>query len=172
MAVTLNHRLYARDVRAARQQELAAKFPGHSIIVLTAEIPGAVRNTRQNNDIGYEALRVLIERFGYRPDWLEVHELPTGFESFLVVPNDGADAKAICCDIEREHPLGRLFKLEVYGHDGKLVERRIKVDGYRPCLICGEDERTCQRMKAHTPAELDEAVDRLHNEFFHRMQLN
>lgn len=169
MAITLNHRLYAREVRAGRQQELAAQYPGHSVIVVHVEIPGATLRTRRNNDVGYEALRVLMERFGYRPAWLEVYEQATGFEAFVVVADEPRHAKSVCCDIEREHPLGQLFSLEVVDDQGQTVERRIQAEGYRRCPVCGGDERACRRTNAHTPAEIEATVEKMHREFFHTL---
>ena len=65
----------------ARQKELLAEHPGLTLIVVTVNIPRSVDRTRITSDIGYEALRVLLEYLGRKPDVLDVFEKTTGFEA-------------------------------------------------------------------------------------------
>lgn len=152
----------------ARQKELLAEHPGLTLIVVTVNIPRSVDRTRITSDIGYEALRVLLEYLGRKPDVLDVFEKTTGFEAYVMVPMDARDVKAMCADIESEHPLGALFNLDVVDPQGNVLRRRDVGYRARRCMICGGSALSCARRGAHPTNEIVDEIRRMHCEHFHR----
>lgn len=82
----------------------------------------------------------------------------TGFESFFVVKTDERSLKALMLKIENEHPLGRLFDLDVIGVDGRPISRETLGNSKRKCLLCEQDAHICARNRGHTVETLIEKI--------------
>ncbi len=168
MAISINHMEHALQSIVAKQQELIAQNPGLTLVVITVNIPRAVERTQITSDIGYEALRVLLEYLGRKPDVQDVLERTTGFEAYVMVPMDPRDVKAMCADIEGTHPLGSLFNLDVVTPEGNVLRRRDVGFRGRRCMICGEPALTCVRRGTHSTPEIVEKIKDMHSDYFHR----
>ena len=73
-------------------------------------------------------------------------------------------AKKACCEIENEHPYGRLMDLDVIERVGDTVvpvSRERVGEQPRRCLLCSRPARECMRAHTHTPAEISAAIDHL-----------
>jgi holo-ACP synthase CitX len=146
-AVTLEEILRRKEARAALQRELLRSHPG-VLLGLLVNMPGCDKQTQASQTIhraGRTAVRQQLEAVGWQICAEQVFDLRTGPESLFLVQADEAALKALAVAIEEQHPLGRLFDLDVIGRAG-LPGRR--------CLICGDEAAICSRSQRHPYAEL------------------
>lgn len=153
--VTLADVLRARDRRAARQAELLRR--GCTVVSFTMNIPGPVK-TDPDIERAFREGAALID---WQLPQLDAAVLcreetvaPTGCEALWAVDADPAALKERLCAIENDHPLGRLFDMDVIAPDGTHLSRGHE----RPCLICDQPARACARSRAHSVEQLFAAV--------------
>lgn len=154
MEITLDQLLASREVRTSYQRELLEKFPKATLISLTVIMPGKVKRNTQTIVVSQAALCALIAKFGSDILRLEVRDLITGFEAYLLTSLPLEDAKRAVCYIEDTHPLGRLFDMDVIDSDGMPMSRQSLGLEARKCLICENEARFCMRNRTHSPEEL------------------
>lgn len=70
------------------------------------------------------------------------------------------DAKGAAVKIEEEHPLGRIFDIDVYRIDGSPVSRTELDLPYRKCIICGKNAKVCVRQRAH---DINEVIGKINS---------
>ena len=156
MAITLEELLEARDNRRLAQLSMIEANPDKTLVVLTVNIPGSEKRTPDSLVVGREGVKAL--ECALHPESVEVRDLITGFEAFLLVRMDRQEAKKLSVGIETGHPLGRLMDIDVFDTDGTPVSRTALGHASRRCLICGEDARVCMRTFAHTQSELQDKI--------------
>ena len=154
--VTLEKVLDRREARAARIQELHQVYPEETILSLKINIPGPIKNNACVQFIFDQALASLprvrvVSQEIYR-------EFPTGPEALIVFHDEARRIKALLIDVEEQHPLGRLFDLDIF-----QVNRRQLGHKPRKCLLCVENAVDCQRTRKHTADELLDHIDSLVN---------
>ena len=123
--IALEQLLEAREYRAAHQKELIEKYR-LPLVSFTVNMPGASKKTPDSSIIFREGCNALVKRLKETDCVLEYYvskDPDTGFEAFLVVKTDELSLKVLMLGIENEHPLGRLFDLDVLGVDGKPISR-------------------------------------------------
>lgn len=156
--ISLEQLLESRDRRVQHQRQLLAAYPACSLICLTVQLPGPVKRNTQSLLVGGAALAALLEKFGSVLSHVQVRDLETGYEAYLLVPLPALPVKKICCEIEQAHPLGRLMDLDVLGPDGLALERTALGLAPRRCLLCDEPARFCMRARTHTPEQLQARI--------------
>lgn len=150
-AVSLEQVLLARDARAARQKDLLRRFGG-CLVCLTVNLPGPVKRCPAGDRIfSYGRLAL----YGALPVcYGQVHEGAAGCEGYFIVRQDAAAVKARTCALEEEHPLGRLWDMDVLAPGGRPVSRQALGMPPRRCLLCGREAALCARSRAHPVDEL------------------
>ena len=161
MEITLDQLLASREERASFQKELLKGYPGKTLVCLTVIMPGKVKRNLQSLVVAQAAVTALVLAFGNTMLKLELRDLPTGYEAYLVAPISNEDAKREVCRIEDTHPLGRLFDLDVIDADGVPVSRESIGLNPRKCLVCDNEARFCMRNRTHTLAELSARIDEM-----------
>ena len=159
--ITLEQLLSARDARAARQKELLAAYPGCTLLCFTVQLPGAVKRNAESLIIGGAGLAALLDRFGSVLKHVQVKDLETGYEAYILVPLPQKLVKEISCELEETHPLGRLMDIDVIGMDGIPVGREAIGKGLRKCLLCSNEVRFCMRARTHSVEELEAKVNEI-----------
>lgn len=71
------------------------------------------------------------------------------------------EAKKKALELEKSHPLGRIFDIDVYIEGGKSIGRSDMGLESRKCLLCGKEARLCIREQKHTVHETMEQVNGL-----------
>ena len=110
-------------------------------------------------------------RDGIRPNYWEFKE-NTGAEGyFLLFEKSGSEglAKTVkkrMISIEENHPLGRLFNIDVFSPDGNLISRGLLGLGSRSCLVCGEPAASCIEKRAHSTELILWRTVQILNDFF------
>lgn len=158
--ITLEQLLQSRDDRAAFQKTLVDAY-GFPLVSFTVNMPGAVKDRPQTGIIFRAGVHAIRERLAGRILYSKQKLLATGYEGFFVCHWDVVSLKAAMCVIEFEHPLGRLFDIDVLDETGSHYSRIDLGLGKRPCLICGGDGDACARSKAHSTDALLDRIDRM-----------
>lgn len=152
--------LDAKEDRAYRQSVLLDKYK-NSLISFTLNIPGRVKGNSLYSDIHIEGMK-LIEKELQANDlkilYKEEREGGAGREGYIVVDIDSYRLKEITSDIEENHPLGRIFDIDIFDKENQQISRTDLGRGSRKCLICDLDARVCMRMRNHTYEDLIEHI--------------
>lgn len=169
--VTLNQMLDAREHRAMRQRELLAQYK-LPLVSFTMNIAGPVKNSpsiSRGFRMGRSMLFGQLARIKISPVHTEEIDADTGCEGLYVIDMQPDRLKALCCELEEQTELGRLFDLDVLAPDGQKLDR----PNGRTCLLCGRPAKDCARSRTHTVEQLQrkthdiliEAIDRADAEF-------
>lgn len=151
--ITLEELLQSRDNRRATQLALLDHNPGRTLVVVTVVMPGSVKRSPDSLAIGGAALAALAEALP-EAEKVELRDLVTGFEAYLLSDLAPADVKAVTARIEDTHPLGRMMDIDVIDPSGRQVSRVDEGASPRKCLLCGNIARVCMRAFTHTTDEL------------------
>ena len=157
--VELPAMLAAREERAARQAAWLEKY-AVPLLSFTLNIAGPVKTSpdlRRAFDAGLAALENALGAAGLSPTARTEIHAPTGDEILLAIDGDAEAIKEIAARIEEEHPLGRLFDMDVLNADGTKLSRSVP----RRCLLCTEQAQNCARSRRHSIAELTAEIERL-----------
>lgn len=155
--ISLQEMLDCRERRAAIQARYQSE---HHLPVLSfcLNIPGPIKTSPEIQKLFFngktEIASVLQSTGSVIVDETEIHE-PTGDEWILCVRQDAELLKERTSIIEEQHPLGRLFDIDIIGINGQKLSRG-KV---RKCLICGADVWECARARKHTVAEMQQKIE-------------
>jgi holo-ACP synthase CitX len=98
------------------------------------------------------------------PTYKELRDLETGYEGYFLVDGALLDVKKACCEIENEHPYGRLMDLDVLERVGETVvpvSRERVGEQPRRCLLCDRPARECMRAHTHSQAEIFQTIDKI-----------
>ena len=110
------------------------------------------------------SLAALLDKFGSVVRHVQVRDLETGYEAYLVVPLPALLVKKTCCQIEDTHPLGRLMDIDVL-ETGHLLDRAAVGLPPRHCLLCDQPARYCMRARTHTTEELLHMIEQMVADF-------
>ena len=162
MEITLEQLLEARDRRSEKQLALVNEWPDRTLVCMTVVLPGPVKRDGRSLKVAEAGVKAVREVFS--PVHEECFDRETGFEGFFVVDGDLLDVKKACCEIENEHPYGRLMDLDVLEKVGERVvpvERERVGEAPRKCLVCGRPARECMRSRAHDFVNIVQAIDKI-----------
>ena len=164
--LTLMDLLNSRENRVNHQKELLEQFTGHTLVSITLNIPGPVKDRpeyRRALETGIHRLKTMLNSEAILHE--EFRPLITGPEGYLVVNGDPMAIKKAAAAAEEADALGRLFDMDVLvigdaavpdekGHYSLTDIRSISRDqlgaGPRKCLLCGENAKACARSRAHS----------------------
>lgn len=157
--ITLEQLLASRDARRDMQQRLMAAHPGLTLVCLTVVVPGSVKRNRQSLTVARAAVEAMRKAFGPADGMLMERDLLTGYEAYMLVPGTPEAAKRTACRIEEEHPLGRLFDIDVIDAHGAPIPRAAVGGSLRRCLVCGNEARYCMRLRSHSQQQIWQRID-------------
>ena len=158
--VTLPEMLKAREDRVARRSEAQSNTTWPAL-TLSVVMPGAVKDCPLSRQLADEA-RVAIDRvirdraWAARLIWSGCDV--TGPEALYLVDTTPEKLKRAMVDLEETHPLGRLWDLDVHNSKGEGLSRKQFGLPRRRCLVCGDEAHACARSRAHSLAELLDAM--------------
>ena len=161
--VTLEDVLANREARADRQRLLLA---AHAVplVSFTVNMPGPVKDNAASRAVfqqGVDALEQRITGNGWKFLAQEKRTANTGPEGLFSVDCPAIDLKKAMVALEDEHPLGRLFDLDVLSPSGEHLSRRDFGAPMRRCLICERAAAECARSRTHSLDELLRAIETL-----------
>ncbi len=170
MDVTLEQLLAAKERRAARQREWIGRY-GRPLISLTLVTPGPVKDSASYRQLMGEAINVcqrMLTGRGWPVAAQQVFWLPTGPEAFWSVGHEAWEIKAAAVMLEQDHPLGRLWDMDVISaHDGIIDRHFLRLAGRR-CLLCDQPAHVCGRSRRHPLPQLLDTIAHLLEAYFVR----
>ena len=149
--VTLDMLLESRDKRHETQMRLLKENPDMTLVCLTVTLPGRIKRNSISEIISKEADRILSLFLGLP---VIVNNLTTGYEAYYMTNMPPKDTKKLTCSIEEQHPLGRIFDIDVIDKEGRPIPRTAIGAPQRRCLLCGNEVRFCMRNHTHTQEQL------------------
>ncbi|MDO5733711.1 MAG: citrate lyase holo-[acyl-carrier protein] synthase [Eubacteriales bacterium] len=156
--------LERREYLASLIEAALNEQPERCILVFKLNIPGAVKNNKLIKELAELAEQVIRERFAQSGICLEElfldNNLKTGPEYLLSLKGEPFHLKSIALAIEEEHPLGRLFDLDIISLNGQISRQDLTYPGRR-CFCCEQDAKICGRSRAHSLSDLLLAVENI-----------
>jgi len=160
--VTLEQMLAAREARVQRQQTALADYR-HPILSISLVTPGPLKDSPDKRFLlsaALQAVDALLMESGWQSPWSQIVSGVTGPEALYVVACEATAFKHRLIRLEDEHPLGRLWDLDVICPQQGSLSRRALGAEPRRCLICGEAAHACARSRTHTLDVLGQAITR------------
>jgi holo-ACP synthase len=156
-------------VLAAREQRVARRLDvfltrRRSVVSLTIVMPGPIKDcaaARGLRDAALETLSGLFAARGWVAEIVHVENGPAGPEALVSVDVDARNLKRAMIALEDDHPLGRLWDLDVVDRIIGGISRRNLGQRPRRCLICGEPAHACARSRSHATPDLLAAMKAL-----------
>ena len=161
MEITLDQLLASNEQRSKRQMELIKQYPASTLVCLTVVMPGNVKRNFHSLIVAQAGMTALVNAFSDDIVNLEARDLITGYEAYLTTSLTQREAKQLACEIEDEHPLGRLFDIDVITPSGEPIARTAIGREPRQCLLCDKEARYCMRNHSHTQEELHNCIAQL-----------
>ncbi len=160
--VTLEAILSAREERVKRQRFYGTEY-SLPLVSFTMNIAGPQKDSpliRRGFREGVRVLKAALSSF----DLVQGEELflPTGPEGYWVIRGEAKEIKKATVRVEENHPLGRLFDLDVILPDGTKMERSTP----RSCLVCGRKGFFCASSRAHPVDEIQGVTREMLTVFF------
>ena len=154
--VTLEDVLVAREQRVLRQQ-IALEHWQQPLISLTLVMPGPLKNSSTARYLAEVAADELLA-FCARNAWTILAEeridQVAGPEALYIVAAEAEALKRALTRLEEEHPLGRLWDMDVIDpRQGSLSRRTLGLESRR-CLLCEQPGHACARARTHPLEEL------------------
>lgn len=161
--------LKSREDRALMQEEIIHKY-NLPIISFTLNIPGLKKDSleyRKIHDIGMDIISKTLKEGKYNIEYVEIIKKTTGPEGYFAIAIDPLELKKITITIENEHPLGRLFDMDVFDSNHKQISRSDLGINPRRCLICKEQAKVCNKSGVHSLEELTDEIEIIYNLYFY-----
>ena len=137
---------------------------------LTLVNPGEVKDTPQSRFVfgqGLVAMQEALSSAGHGVLSYEGGYFVTGPEMLMAVDADALALKHTLMAIEDQHPLGRLWDVDVIDLGGTSVSRKHFGLPARRCLVCDQPAHHCARSRQHALHDLQRSVqDRI--DAYHR----
>ncbi|WFA08127.1 citrate lyase holo-[acyl-carrier protein] synthase [Tissierella sp. Yu-01] len=160
--------LQSREDRAQKQIDLIKDYP-YSLISFTLNIPGIIKDNelyRKIHDEGFKQIVKSIKDNSLEIKYKEYISKSTGSEGYISVDVQAEELKRIMVSLEINHPLGRIFDIDVFDKNHNQMSRSDLGLKVRKCLLCNKDARLCMREKNHTYEELISRIEELSKEYF------
>jgi holo-ACP synthase len=160
--ISLEQMLLAKEQRVKNQKQAITCYE-QPIISLSLVIPGTIKNSSGARYLFDEAIKALHRCF-LQNGILIINEHHyhhnTGSEAIMAIKCSANMLKQYCMDIEDNHPLGRLWDIDVIDPiTKKSLSRSQFEDQPRQCLVCHEVAKVCARAKRHSASEIFKVIE-------------
>ena len=159
LTIGLEQMLAARERLAARQAHALARFD-KPVVSMTVVTPGPEKDGWLPRRVMAEALGELEAACDSRSWHVPSRDVlwrETGPEALYVVDANARMLKTAMVELEDDHPLGRLWDLDVIAPQGRLSRQDLGLPARR-CLICERPAHACGRSREHPLEELLNAI--------------
>ncbi len=155
--VTLEQVLECRESRAYKQREWV-KAHSLPLVSFTINMMGAIKKNQISAiafSAGVDAICASLAQNEIKICYQERCDADTGYEFLAAVEEpDIFKVKRIMVDIEEDHPLGRLFDIDIIPVDLTPISRQQAGHAPRRCLLCQSEAKVCARSRVHSQSEL------------------
>lgn len=163
--VTLAEMMRARELRSARQLSFLKAIPHASLLSVTMNIPGDIKNSQRLEALAKamcDLIQVELNNDSiYKEEYLS---LKTGIEYYCLVELSAKSLKEKMIALEQKTALGRLMDLDVLYLESDHIKAVSRVElGFqtRRCFLCQEDAKICGRSRNHTISEMRVAISEM-----------
>ncbi|MDR1049668.1 MAG: citrate lyase holo-[acyl-carrier protein] synthase [Deltaproteobacteria bacterium] len=160
--------LQGREDRAAARDGLVKKYRA-TVISLTLNVPGPDKHPESWSGVFEEGLEAVREALG-RKRKAVIFELAardaSGQSALLVADGRAADLKIMAAALEDDHPLGRLWDVDVFDEQGRQLGRETLGAEKRKCVVCGDQAAVCRRSGRHKVKEVAEKMEEIVRNYF------
>ena len=162
MHITLQEMLDARESRALVQGRML-KAHNAPLICFTMNIAGPVKTSPIVERAFREGVRLINEKLvGHEVIERREEHTKCGPVLFCSLRANADKIKTAMIDIEENHPLGRLFDIDVIADDGRKTTRPTE----RGCIVCGAPGRACAAGRLHPVSEITSVMDKIMTDYF------
>jgi len=172
MGVSLQDMLDARERRVAlRHAFFSGSDPPQTLLQITVNIPGPVKNSDMIRDIYEEAIRSVNDHLPgaeFLPE--SSGDLKTGPEGYCRLSLTGDEAKSKTSLLEDRCPLGRLWDMDVFTDPDHSVSRRDLGLESRRCYLCDSPAHECSRSRRHSLDRIGIHIENLYREYAGRIR--
>lgn len=168
--VTIEDMMAAREKRSLTQKELCVKY-NCPLVSYTLNIAGPVKRFKNADRCFYEGKQEIEKYFAH--SGFTIYECvltneASGLECIWAIAADDVVLKKAMAHIEEQHPLGRLFDIDVISEGGEKIMRKSLNLPLRSCLVCGKSGHECARCLNHPLEEILKNTNIIiDNYFFH-----
>lgn len=163
-AATLEEVLQARDRRVALQHQ-ALECYRLPLISLSLVAPGEIKTSPawlRVADYAQQAITECCQQMAWDFVWEQATDGVAGPEWMVAVCAPAKALKQQMIALEEDHPLGRLWDIDIIDNNGQSISRKACGFPARSCLLCHHYAHECARGKRHSvPQLLDEIVRRI-----------
>jgi holo-ACP synthase CitX len=162
--------LSSRERRAERQMNMLTCDKVSCVISFTLNIAGPVKLNpliRESFAEGSLEIQGKLKQNGIKVLRKEQRVEKTGCEALFSVAYDAIGIKRMMVEIEEEHPLGRLFDIDVISKEGYPVSRAVLGFPKRRCLVCDRIAHECARAGRHHYELLQRKAGCIMQEYLH-----
>lgn len=155
--VQLTEMLLCREHRTLTQNIFLEKYQC-PVISFCMNIPGPIKTNDPIRSAFEWGKSVLLDTLSaHHAEILQTQETheSTGDELIMAIQLPAQTLKTITMQIEEQHPLGRLFDMDVIDQQGNKLSR----PQYRKCLVCSRQAQACARTRAHGIKEMQDVID-------------
>lgn len=160
----INNILQDREKRYCEILSLLSEY-GAPVICGKINYPGNDKNTLEAQKAFQILQELLTEKFTENSIFTQTLSGDDGSSILIATSLNPLEAKKISVALEANHPLGRIFDIDVYGGEGVSIGRENLGMKSRGCIICGEDARICMRMGNHSLQEVVNKVKQLIHDY-------
>ena len=107
---------------------------------------------------GIQAIHNILADNGMVCKHEQIFNKKSGIEGYFLIDYPSLEMKQLTCKIEDNHPLGRLFDMDVLGIDARPISRDQIGLSKRKCLLCENDGVYCSRNRTHSVQELQQRI--------------
>lgn len=165
--VVLTDMLDCRERRARKQNEYLEHYHT-TIISFCMNIPGPVKTNADITKVFHDGVSDIKDYLKKaRIQILDCTEYNEKTGNELIIATDTADSRTLkeaMTAIEENHPLGRLFDIDVIACDGTKLSRST----FRKCFICNAQAQECASSRKHSVPEMQEFIDSKIQEYLSR----
>ena len=161
--------LRAREERVINQKRLIKKY-NLPLLSITLNIPGPEKDNAKIRKIYHECLKAVKKELSKKENTKIIYQKEyfsaDGPESFLIVEGlPVKELKKTAVKIEDNHPLGRLFDIDVLNERCYKISRQDIGISLRKCIICNDLAINCITSRKHKRKEIIEKVNKMIDDF-------
>ncbi len=166
--IDLAQMLLAKEKRVENQKLMLNRY-NYPLISLSIVIPGPIKNSSGANFLFKEAIKALHDGFTENAllviDEQHYHSI-AGAEAIMSVKCSVNKLKQYCINIEENHPLGRLWDIDVIDPITQQSLSRYEFEHHaRQCLVCQDMAKVCSRARRHSLDDIFSAMEKKINDY-------
>lgn len=170
--VTFIELLDTREMRSHHRQKLISLHKS-ALIQLSINSPGSEKNSSIITDIFSEGLRSILKTFDESIiEYSSETQNNTGPQAFITIALPAMKIKKKTNSMELSHPLGRLWDIDVYDIDKRLLSRKEFGLPERQCYICKKPAHVCSRSQRHSQEELKAFILDIYQSYSDRIRIS